>query len=75
MENRGLIALQGPESAKVLQALTSVDLSKMAFMTGETSVIAGFGDCRITRCGYVYSAFVKRMNFVFNILNLQSSCK
>ena len=53
MENRGLIALQGPESSKVLQPLTSVDLSKMAFMTGETSAIAGVGDCRITRCGYV----------------------
>lgn len=51
MENHGLIALQGPESAKVLQPLTSVDLSKMAFMTGETSDIAGVGNCRITRCG------------------------
>ena len=53
METHGLIALQGPESAKVLQSLTSVDLSKMAFMTGATSSIAGVGDCRITRCGYV----------------------
>ena len=53
IEDRGLIALQGPESAKVLQPLTSVDLSQMAFMTGATSSIAGVGDCRITRCGYV----------------------
>ena len=51
METHGLIALQGPESAKVLQPLTSVDLSKMAFMTGETTEIAGVGNCRITRCG------------------------
>ena len=51
MEDKGLIALQGPESAKVLQDLTSVDLSKMAFMTGATTSIAGVEGCRITRCG------------------------
>ena len=51
MEDRGLIALQGPESAKVLQHLTSVDLSKMAFMTGLTASIADVENCRITRCG------------------------
>ena len=51
LEERGLIALQGPESAKVLQHLTSVELSTMAFMTGATGSIAGVDDCRITRCG------------------------
>ena len=51
VRNRGLIALQGPESAKVLQQLTPVDLTKMAFMTSTTNSIAGIENCRITRCG------------------------
>ena len=51
VENRGLIALQGPERANVLQQLTPVDLTNMAFTTSTLSSIAGVEDCRITRCG------------------------
>ena len=51
--DRGLIALQGPESVKVLQSLTPTDLTKLAFMTSTVDSVAGVENCRITRCGYV----------------------
>lgn len=52
-EERGLIALQGPESAKALQELTpQFDLSKLTFMTSIVTSVDGVGDCRVTRCGY-----------------------
>ena len=50
-EDRGLIAVQGPEVAKVLQDLTNVDMSKLKFMTTAVGSVAGVDNCRITRCG------------------------
>ena len=32
LDNRGLVAVQGPEMAKVLQEGTEIDLSKLTFM-------------------------------------------
>lgn len=48
----GLIALQGPLAAKVLQKGVNHDLSKLYFMNGFTATLFGVPDCRITRCGY-----------------------
>ncbi|TRY61672.1 hypothetical protein TCAL_07977 [Tigriopus californicus] len=53
LENRGLIALQGPESARVLQSLCpQVTLSQIKFMTSCVTRVNGVDDVRITRCGY-----------------------
>lgn len=49
---RGLIALQGPKAAQVLQKFTDIDLSKLYFMTSSEAVVCGSGACRVTRCGY-----------------------
>jgi aminomethyltransferase len=52
IEDRGLLALQGPKMAEVLQPGVDFDLSKFPFMnTHETSVYS-IENCRITRCGY-----------------------
>uniref|UniRef100_A0A8C5MJJ1 Aminomethyltransferase n=1 Tax=Leptobrachium leishanense TaxID=445787 RepID=A0A8C5MJJ1_9ANUR len=48
----GLLALQGPSSARVLQAGLTDDLSKLTFMTGVTTSVFGVPGCRVTRCGY-----------------------
>lgn len=52
IENRGLLALQGPKMHQLLQAGVAFDMNKLPFMgTCETTVF-GIKDCRITRCGY-----------------------
>jgi aminomethyltransferase len=51
-ENRALIALQGPDSAKCLQPLVDCDLSKLYFMTSVLTKVCGVDESRITRCGY-----------------------
>eukprot|EP00091_Calanus_sinicus_P013269 TRINITY_DN29488_c0_g1_i1.p1 TRINITY_DN29488_c0_g1~~TRINITY_DN29488_c0_g1_i1.p1 ORF type:complete len:253 (-),score=58.23 TRINITY_DN29488_c0_g1_i1:73-831(-) len=52
IEDRGLVALQGPTMMTCLQPLTNIDLSKLGFMTSTVGVVAGIEGCRITRCGY-----------------------
>ncbi|XP_028679994.2 aminomethyltransferase, mitochondrial [Erpetoichthys calabaricus] len=47
-----LIALQGPASARVLQAGMCDDLTKLTFMTSRISKVFGIPECRVTRCGY-----------------------
>ncbi|KAM9326615.1 aminomethyltransferase, mitochondrial [Gastrophryne carolinensis] len=47
-----LLALQGPSTARVLQAGLSEDLSKLTFMMGVTTSVFGIPGCRVTRCGY-----------------------
>jgi len=51
-DDRGLIAVQGPEAAKVLQAVTNIDMTKLAFMNSVVCNVAGVENCRVTRCGY-----------------------
>uniref|UniRef100_H2Y9X3 Aminomethyltransferase n=1 Tax=Ciona savignyi TaxID=51511 RepID=H2Y9X3_CIOSA len=47
----GLLALQGPKMATLLQKGTKMDLSKLYFMQNVETDLFGI-DCRITRCGY-----------------------
>ncbi|KAJ9599493.1 hypothetical protein L9F63_010025, partial [Diploptera punctata] len=51
-DEQALLALQGPDMAKVLQPLTDVDLSELYFMDSTLATVAGVPRCRITRCGY-----------------------
>ncbi|KFM82915.1 Aminomethyltransferase, mitochondrial, partial [Stegodyphus mimosarum] len=52
LEDRVLLAVQGPGTAKVLDPLVGCSLSDLTFMTSTCSSICGVDDCRITRCGY-----------------------
>ncbi|XP_078342752.1 aminomethyltransferase, mitochondrial-like isoform X2 [Oculina patagonica] len=52
LENKALVALQGPQAAKVLQSGVQSDLSKMLFMHGGVMDVFGIKDVRVTRCGY-----------------------
>jgi aminomethyltransferase len=47
-----LLALQGPDTARVLQPITDVDLNHLYFMESALATVAGVSGCRITRCGY-----------------------
>ena len=51
-DEQALLALQGPESAKVLQSLIDVDLSHLYFMESTLATVGGIPNCRVTRCGY-----------------------
>jgi len=48
----GLLALQGPKAASVIQSGIKFDLEKLKFMNGCYAEIFGIERCRITRCGY-----------------------
>lgn len=48
---QGLIALQGPASAKVLQPLVNIDLTKLGFMSSVETQTSNI-PIRISRCGY-----------------------
>ena len=52
LEDHALVALQGPESASVLESVSTVDMSSLTFMKSVVANIAGIDHCRITRCGY-----------------------
>ncbi|EOD08015.1 mitochondrial Aminomethyltransferase [Emiliania huxleyi CCMP1516] len=51
LPNNGILALQGPAAAEVLQALTPVDLSQMPFMSARPMEVAG-EQCFVARSGY-----------------------
>ncbi|KZP00396.1 glycine cleavage system T protein [Calocera viscosa TUFC12733] len=51
LEDQGLVALQGPEAPKVLQKLTSYDLTDLAFGKSTYADITGVR-CHIARGGY-----------------------
>lgn len=48
---QGLIALQGPTAATVLQPLAKIDLQTLKFMNSVKTEILG-SSVRISRCGY-----------------------
>jgi len=51
LDDRGLVALQGPGMVSCLQPLTDLDLSTLNFMSSAVCKVAGV-ECRVTRCGY-----------------------
>merc|ERR1719370_530922 len=51
LDDRGLLALQGPSMMKCLQPLIDFQLDKLGFMHSAVARVAGI-DCRVTRCGY-----------------------
>lgn len=52
VEERSLIALQGPKAVDTLQLLCKSNLSELYFMTSREMSVAGVDGCRVTRCGY-----------------------
>ncbi|CAI2355428.1 unnamed protein product [Caenorhabditis sp. 36 PRJEB53466] len=52
LDKRGLVAVQGPEMARVLQEGTDIDLSSLTFMKTAVGKVFGIDGCRVTRCGY-----------------------
>jgi aminomethyltransferase len=51
-ETMGLLALQGPESAKILQKLTGTDVDSIRFYTFEKGSVSGEEDVIISATGY-----------------------
>nr|CAD7407681.1 unnamed protein product [Timema cristinae] len=51
-EERALLAVQGPETAQVLNSLVDVDLEQLTFMTSTLATVGDVPRCRVTRCGY-----------------------
>ena len=51
IEDRGLIAVQGPETSKILESLCKLEMGSLPFMSSTVTTIAGVDDTRITRCG------------------------
>lgn len=52
LSEHGLMALQGPKAAQVLQKLVKIDLADVLFMNSADADIPGVGVCQVTRCGY-----------------------
>lgn len=52
LDGRGLLAIQGPLMASLLQPHVDIDLSQLRFMMTSVATVCGVADCRITRCGY-----------------------
>ncbi|HKJ07135.1 MAG TPA: glycine cleavage system aminomethyltransferase GcvT [Flavobacteriaceae bacterium] len=54
-DEMSLLAVQGPDAAEALQALTDVDLYKMEYYTFKTGTFAGVEDVIISATGYTGS--------------------
>nr|CAG4651784.1 EOG090X057R [Triops cancriformis] len=52
LDNRGLLAVQGPSMVSVVQPHIDIDLSQLYFMNTVVATVCGVPKCRITRCGY-----------------------
>jgi aminomethyltransferase len=51
LPHNGILALQGPKAAAVLQSLTRADISQMPFMSSQSMSVAGV-ECFVARSGY-----------------------
>ncbi|XP_042211672.1 aminomethyltransferase, mitochondrial-like [Homarus americanus] len=51
IEDHGLVAVQGPQAAHILQPITEGNLGDLYFMNTREMRVAGI-PCRVTRCGY-----------------------
>lgn len=52
IDDRALLAVQGPKMQQLLQAGVSFDMSKFPFMNTIEANVFGVEGCRVTRCGY-----------------------
>ncbi|XP_046459237.1 aminomethyltransferase, mitochondrial-like [Daphnia pulex] len=52
LEERGLLAIQGPLMMSILQPHVDIPLDQLYFMTTSVATVCGVQNCRITRCGY-----------------------
>jgi len=52
LPTNGILALQGPKAASVLQRLVSDDLQQIGFMYAKTMSVAGIDGCFVARSGY-----------------------
>eukprot|EP00949_MAST-11_sp_MAST-11-sp1_P003809 g3809.t1 len=53
LDERSLIAIQGPKAHEALQRHASdLDLAQMDFMEGTVTTVAGIEGCTLVRCGY-----------------------
>lgn len=52
LPNNGILALQGPTAAAVLQKLVTEDLAQMNFMHAKPMDVAGIDGCFVARSGY-----------------------
>jgi len=82
LEDKSLVAIQGPKATEILQKGVDTDLSVLKFMNARTLNVFGIEGCRVTRCGYtgedgfeisVDSSSAE--NFVESYLNVDSDAK
>jgi len=52
LSENGILALQGPKAAAVLQKRVDVDLAQMTFGQAVSMTVAGLADCYVARSGY-----------------------
>lgn len=48
----GLVAVQGPEVAALMESESDINISELYFMHSKIGKVCNISDCRVTRCGY-----------------------